>query len=319
MKKLFTISALLMCAFASPAFSQGNYPDRPIRQIVAAAAGTGVDLVARFFCDELHKELGQPCLVENKPGANSLIGIAAAKQAPADGYTVILGSNSPMAVNTAVVKDLPYDPVKEFKPIYGFARHTNVIIVGDNSKIKTVADLVAAAKKGDRQLNSGVYAAFYELGTAWLSNTIGAKFVQVRYTGLTQVAVDVIRGDVDFAIVDLAAAAPQLAPGQLRALATLGSERHPNFPNVPTVNETLPGISNYSWTGLYVRSEVPDEIARRLSDAMAKIMATPAPAAFVNKLNLELLPFGPEQMRKFQIEEIQRFGQIAAQAGIQKQ
>lgn len=311
------IALLSTLLVSTAATAQSNYPNRPIKIIVSVAAGTGSDSAARFFCAQLGEALGQPCTVENRPGSNSLIGTMAAKTAPADGYTLILGSNSPMAVNPAIIKDLPYDSVKDFKPIHGLTLHPNALIVPANSPIKTVADLVAAAKKDTKLLNAGVYASLYELATGWLSTVSGAKFVQVYYKGLGPMTVDMIGGQIDFAFADLAGVAPLVRSGKLRMIGVMNDQPHVDFPNVPPVRATLPEMVNFSWTAFYIRSEAPEDATKKLVDAMAKIITTDASKEFAKRMNLQLMPIGPEAMRKFQIEEIARFKRIAAAAGIQ--
>lgn len=308
-----------LCAMQSgPALAQAgrtDFPNRPLKVIVGIQAGTGSDLAARFFCSQLAEVLAQPCTVENRPGANSLLGAMAVKQAPADGYTIFLGSNSPMAVNVALLKDMQYDPVKDFKPVYGLTLHTNVIVVPVASPVRNMADLVAESKK--RQLNVGTYASLYEMATRWLSSATGSKFLEVPYKGLAQLTVDMMSSQLDFAVVDLAGAAPLLHAGKLRPIAVLGDRPHPDFPSVPPVKDSgYPEIVNYSWTALYVRTEVPEDALAKLVEAMDGIMKRPAAKAFVAKMNLELMPLAPAPMRRFQVAEIDRFKKIAAMAGM---
>ncbi len=308
------LSTLLVSTAAT---AQSNFPNRAIKIIVGTAAGTGSDSVTRYFCTQLADVLGQPCTVDNRPGANNLVAISTIKNAPADGYTLILGSNSPMAVNPAIIKDLPYDPVKDFKPIHAMTIHPNALIVSGTSPIRSVADLVAAAKKDNRMLNAGVYASLYELATGWLSTVSGAKFVQVPYKGLGPTTVDLIGGQIDFAFVDLAGVAPLLRQGKLRMIGIMNDKSHADFPDVPPVRATFPEMVNFSWTALFMRSEVPEDATRKLSEAMARIITTDGAKEFAKRLNLELLPMGPTQLREFQITEIARFKRIAAAANIQ--
>lgn len=315
-----TVVALLATlGLVSASLAEPGFPTRPMKVIIGIQAGTGSDAAARFFCSQLALVLGQPCTVENRPGNLSLIGVAAAKAAPADGYTMFLGSNSPMAVNPAMLKVMPYDPIEDFKPIHGLTRHTNVLVVPASSNIKSVTDLISAAKQNPKKLNAGIYASLYELATGWLSVAAGINVVNVPYKGLPNLTVDLMSGQIDFAFVDLAGIAPQLHAGKLRAIAVLGDRPHTDFPNVPPVKDTLPEMVNYSWTALYIRSEAPADVTAKLADAMAKIITTDAAKDFAKKSNLELLPLGPVAMRTFQIGEIERFKRIGAMANIQKQ
>src|SRR5204863_2127259 len=147
-----TCVALLVLAFASPLAWSQAFPNRPIRVIVPFTAGSGSDTSARFFGEKISALLGQPVVVENKPGANAVIAVMAVKSAPADGYSILLASTSPMSVNPLALKDLPYDPLKDLKPLSGLTRGMNVLVIAPGSSIKTLAELVAAAKKAPAPL-----------------------------------------------------------------------------------------------------------------------------------------------------------------------
>ncbi len=316
---LACLAAVLTGAWTTHCFAQAappGFPSRPLKVVIGMQAGTGSDLSARFFCGQLAELIGQPCTVENKPGANGILAVQTVKQAPADGYTLILGSNSPMAVNPAILKNMGYDPLLDFKPIYGLTLHTNVMVVPITSAVHSVSELIETAR--GRRLNAGVYASLYELATYWLATVIGKDFLQVPYKGLPQLTVDMMGGQLDFAIVDLAGVAPLITSGKLRAIAVLGDRPHPEFPDVPTVKDSgYPEFVNYSWVALYLRSDVPPEITQRLVDAMEQIIKRPAARAYVAKMNLELMPLTPGAMRTFQIGEIERFKRIAAAAHLE--
>ncbi len=311
------LAGLLLAPFA---LAQGDsFPNRTMKVIVPFTPGAGSDISARFFGGKLAGVLGQPVVVENKPGAFGAIAAAAVKMAPADGYTIFLGSNSPMTVNPVMIANLPYDPIKEFRPISGLARNTNVFVVPPDSPFRTLADLVTAAKSGQK-LNVGTAASGYQIVMEWFSAVAGVKFNNIPYKGGSQVYNDVAGGNLDWAVAELAGTAELIKGGRIRALATTGDSRHPQFPDVPTVKESgYPEFVTYSWNAFYVRAETPDDVTAKLADGMQKVLATEEAASFVKSVGTELLPLPPAAMRKFQIEEYERFRNIAAQAGLKAQ
>ena len=307
--------------FASLAHAQAvDFPTRSLKIVVPTSPGSGSDTTARFFAEALTSSLGQPVIVDNKPGANGVIAAMAVKQAPADGYTIFLGTNTHMAVNPSVVKDLPYDAVKDFKPLTGLARGMMLFVAPTNSKINTVADLVSAAKTSKQQLNVGTYTAGFHLSAEWFASSSGAKSVNVPYKGAPEVFIALMGDQLDWAVSDLIAAMPQVKAGKLKALAVSGDKRHSDYPDIPTLKESgYPDYVNYTWTSMYIRADTPAGVTTRLVDAMHKILATPGAKEFIAKIGSEPMPPGPVEMRKFQISETERFRQIANAAGIKPQ
>jgi tripartite-type tricarboxylate transporter receptor subunit TctC len=313
--------ALLFTLFLTPlaAAQDGQYPSRPIRLIVPFTPGAGADIAARFFGKQLSAELGQTVVVDNRPGAFGAIAANLVKEADADGYTIFLGSNSPMTVNPVVLKNLSYDPVRDFKPISGLSRNTNVIVVPATSKLKTIDDLVATAKKAPKALNAGTPASGYHLVMEWFASTAGVQFNHIPYKGGASCYTDLVGGQLDLAVGELAGTATFIRSGKMRLLAVSTKERHPEFPDVPAVNERFPGFDSFSWNALFVRTATSDAVTRKLADSMQKILASESAKEFVTRVGTQLLPLGPEAMRKFQLAEIERFQRIANAAGIKPQ
>lgn len=316
------LSATLCAAFAlhAPSALAQAYPHKPIRLIVPFTPGGGSDAAARFFGDKLAAALGQPVLVENRPGGVSgSIGTLAVKAAPADGYTLLVGSSSPMVINPIVVKDLPYDPGRDFKPIAGLTKNTTAIVVAANSPYKTLQELVDASRK-DAKLNAGTASAGFQLAATWFSGTAGFKFTHVPYKGLNQVLTDLAGGSLDWAIVDLAGATPLLQSGRVRALAVTDEKRHPSFPEVPTVVES--GFREYvynTWTSFHVRTETSADVVKTLSDAVQKALQSDSAKDYARKAGTELLPLGPDAFAQYQRVEFERFQRVADAAGVKPQ
>jgi tripartite-type tricarboxylate transporter receptor subunit TctC len=295
-----------------------NFPSRPVKIIVPFTAGSGSDTSARFFAEQLSKTFNQSFLVENRPGASGIIAVTAVTSAPADGHTILLASNSPIAVNPVTIKDLPYDPLKDLKPISGVTRGMNALVVSPNSNIKTLADLIALAK--EKPVTVGTYSEGYKLALEWLSSQTGVKFKNISYKGGAPVFNDVIGGHLDVGVVDMGGAAPMVKGGKLRAIAVSGETRHKEAPDVPTIKESgYPEYVNYSWSSFYVRAQTPDDITKKLADAMQTALHSDAAKAFVKKTGGELMPHTAEGMRDYQNTEIARFRKIAESAGIKPQ
>ena len=288
-----------------------TFPTRPIRILVPFTAGSGSDVYARFFGKKLSEILGQPVIVENKPGAGGALSVQAMLADPPDGYTMILGSNSPMAVNVVTERKLAYDPVKDVRPVSGMTRSMAVIMVPPNSPMKSLPDLVARGKTPP-PLNSGTYSPGYQLAVAQFTAPAGVKLQNVMYKGLSQALTDVMGGQVDMAVADGTGSTTLAAQGKVRAIAVTGDSRHPELPNVPTLKESgYPEAVHYSWTAFWVPAKTPDAVVKVLADAMQKALAQPDAKEFVVKTGAELMPFDPGQMRTFQLAEIERFRKAA--------
>jgi tripartite-type tricarboxylate transporter receptor subunit TctC len=317
-QKILKSLVLGLTATATVAIGQeANFPTRALRIVVPTSPGSGSDITARYFGEQLATALGQPVIIDNKAGANGVLAAMAVKRAPADGYTIFLGTNTHMAVNPIVVKDLPYDAIKDFKPVAGLARGMMIFVASPNSKMSNISDLVAAAKTSKQQLNVGTYTAGFRLSVEWFASVTGTRYVNVPYKGAPEVFLGVMGEQLDWAVSDLIAAIPQIKSGKLKALAVSGERRHPDSPDIPTIKESgFPEYVNYTWTSMYIRSETPDAVATKLADAMQKILASPGAKEFTTRIGSDPMGLAPAEMRKFQISETERFKRIADAAGI---
>ena len=314
------LAFLCLIAIAPAAMGQAkDFPNKAVKVIVPFTAGSGSDTSARFFGEKLSAILGQPFIVENKPGASGVISVMTVKTAPADGYMILLASNSPLSVNPVTIKDLPYDPLKDLKPLSGLTRGMNAYIVAPNSKLLTLADLVTTSKQGPL-LNAGNYSAGYHLALEWFASLSGVQFNHIPYKGGAPIFTDIMGNQLDFAIVDLGGVSSLLKSGKIRALAVSGEKRHPDFPDVPTIRESgYPDYVNYSWTSFYVRTETPDDVTTKLADALQKILGTNEAREFVKKTGGELMAQPPAGMQKYHRDELERFRRIAEMSGIKPQ
>lgn len=320
MKKFLIASIALMTLMHHALGQQKDYPDRPIKVIVPTAAGATADVTARFFAQRMAAILGQPVVIENKPGANGVLGVMAVKTAPADGYTVLLSTISTSSVNPIAVKNLPYDPVTDFRPVRGLLHGTNVLVVAGDSKVQSLRDLAAASKQTAGGLNFAYSFPGYRLDAEWLGGLAGINFNYVLYKGNSQVLTDIIGHHADVTIVDLGVAGSLMKAGQVKPLATAGKTRHPDWPQVPTVAESgYPEFASSGWVAFYVRSDTPNHVVARLAEATRRVQDTDETRDFVKKLSAQPLMLDAEELRKFHMEELARFRRIAATAGITPQ
>ena len=294
--------------------STGDFPSRPLRLFVPFGPGSGSDVFARYFGRRLGERLNQGIAVENKPGAGGAVAVQSLKAAPADGYTILLGSNSPMAVNVSAVRALPYDPVADLVPVSGLSRSMAVIVVPARSEIRTVADLVRIGRQ--KTLNMGTYSAGYQLGVAPLLEKAGFKWDDVPYRGLSQTTADLIGGQIDVAVVDTPGTVAQVNAGQIHAVAVAGASRHPELPDVPTLVESgYPEAIHYSWTSLWLQTGTPQPIVDLLASHMLALLKDADAAKFVASNSAKIMPLGPAEMRAFQKQEIERFARAVRSLG----
>jgi len=288
------------------------YPARAIRIIVPFASGSGSDAAARWFADRMMPLLGRPLIVENRPGAEGAVGMMVAKSEPADGYTIVQGGISPSVVNAVMVKDLRYDPVRDFRPVLGYGRNMNVILVAPQSPFKTIDDLLSRRPRRE-SLNVVTFSTTLRLAVAWLSQLSGVPMTNIPYRGQGLAIGDVIGGQVDMAFVDLGGSSTLLRDGKVRALAVTGEARSENFPDIPTLRESgLKDYAFYSWNAFFVRSEVPGAICDRLADAVRTVMTSRDTIEnYYKPRGTEGIPLSPARMRALQQAEIARFRAIA--------
>lgn len=311
--------AVTLLLLALP-FSAGAYPDKPIRLVVSFPPGSGADTTARYVAQKLGERLGKPVVVENRPGANSFIAAAAVASADADGHTIFLASNSPMATNVAIFKRLPYNPVKDFAPVARLTRGVMAVVVPGSSGVKTIDDLAARSRAQPGTLNYGAGAASYQVATELFLQLAGGRATPVPYKGVAPALSDLAGGQLDFAFVDLGAVVPFLQSGKVRMLAVTGDRRLEAFPKVPTLQES--GFRNYymvNWTGAFVPARTPALIVDLLDKQLQAIYRLPETEMKVRQSYGEPFVGDANELRRFQLEEISRWEQAARQAGMQKQ
>jgi tripartite-type tricarboxylate transporter receptor subunit TctC len=295
-----------------------TYPAHPITLVVAYAPGGGVDTVARFLALELGRILKQSVIIENRPGAVGTIGASAVARAAPDGYTLFVGD---VALVTApyLLKKMPYDLAKDFDPISPLTVAPLVLTVPPGSPVKNLAQLNALGKKSAGGLT------FASAGTGSTPHLAGellrirskSEYIHVPYKGSGPAMTDLVAGRLDFAFSTIAAARPFITQGKLRVLATTGTRRSAEFPDVPTVAETLPGFKVLFWTGLLAPAKTPPEVLEKLNDAVRQALATETLKEALKKTGESPNYLSVKQSKAFFAEEGRRWGAIISDAKIQ--
>lgn len=309
---IFAAAALLSGA----AFAQSPFPSRPVRLVVTLPAGSSPDVLARYVGEQLSKELGQPVIVDNKPGASSIIGTDAVAKAPADGNTLLFAVSSSVSINPHLFSKLPYK-ASDFVPIVHLVDVPIVLVVREGSPYKSINDLLQAARQKPGALNFASYGEGTQthLAAVELLKRTGTDFTHVPYKdgGF----MDVIGGAVDWTFATPNIALAHIKGGKLRALAVSANSRLPGLPGIPTLSEVMPGMDSMeSWNGILAPRGTPPEVVDRLAAASQKIAAS---AEFRKKaLELDLVPAGGtrEDFRAFLAKDYDKWGAVVKRNGI---
>ena len=294
-----------------------DYPLRPVRFIVPFPAGSAPDSIARIVTQHMQQTLGQNIVIDNRPGAQSIIGAVEAARSTPDGYTLLAGSNTAMAANVSLFKKLPYDPVKDFDPVARFITSALMLVVRADFPARNLADFVAHAKARPGQLSAAYASAGMQVGLAELKVRAGITVVEVPYKGVPQAVTDIIAGQIAFTFADSAVAIAQAQGGKVRALAVTTKNRSTLAPDIPSMAEEIPGFDISVWNGLFARAGTPKAIVARLNDAANKAVTAPDVAAKLRSLGQEPSPMTPEEFRAFQLAEIKKWAAQIKAAGIQ--
>jgi tripartite-type tricarboxylate transporter receptor subunit TctC len=303
----------------APASPGQVWPAKPVTVVVPTTAGSGLDVIARFLADGLRARTGQPFVVENRAGANAAIGAQVVARAAPDGYTVLVGNASTHAINPYFVKNLGYDPVKDFQPVTTMFAIGLVLVANPKTvPAGSVAELTAYAKGRPGQLSYGSGNAFGRMTAEWYKQVAGVDVVHIPYKGVPQALTDIMGGQVHFMFADATAGLNAAQSGKVRALAVTAPKRVSSAPDVPTMTESgLPGFVSYSWVALFFPANTPMDIAKRLADMTNAIMTGDAGREYLRKAGADTFPGSPERLRKLVIDDLARWGQVAKKARIE--
>jgi tripartite-type tricarboxylate transporter receptor subunit TctC len=322
MKRFLSYLVLAVVSFNSglsfAAEPVSNYPNKPIRLIVGFSPGGAADTVGRALAEGLSTRLGQPVVVENKPGANGNIAADFVARAPGDGYVLYFPSIG-HAVNMSLYKNLSYDSIKDFTAIGSVFSAPNILVVPMNSPYKTVGELIAAGRANPGKLTfaSSGSGTSVHLSAVLFEKMAKIDMVHIPYKGTGSAMPDVISGQVDMSFPNLPSGWPQVKAGNLRGLGVTTAKRSAAAPNVPTIAESgLPGYDMATWYGLVAPANLPDNIRNRLNKELQSILADPK---FKDKLiaqGADPMPGTPDQFAQFIKSEIERWRKLIAQSNI---
>lgn len=319
MKRFLLLAAVLMAT--GGVLAQAAYPSKPIKFLVPFTAGSGTDLIARSIADTMSKSMGQPIVIENKPGAGGTIAAGQVAKGEADGYTVLVHSSG-HALNPAIYSTIGYDTLKDLTGITPLAALPNVLVVNPARGWKSLADLVAAAKAKPGQLNyasAGVGSATH-LNAEKFRLQAGIEALHVPYKGTPEAMTNVIGGSNDWFFAPMASALPLVKDGKLQALAVSTPGRSPSLPQVPTTVEAGVAGSDYTfWVGMIVASNTPAPVVKRLHEEALKALANPEVKERMNKLGADPFPMSPEAFNAFIKTEVDAAARIAKAANLKGQ
>lgn len=314
---MFALAALAFLSMPADKASAA-YPDRVIKLVVPFAPGGGTDVIARTLAQEMAKNLGVNVVIENKPGAGTIIGTQAVAVSDPDGYTLLMGTFA-NAVNPSLNAKLPYDPHKDFAPVALVARSFNIVVVNPKSPIRSIADLVAAARAEPDKLSYGTFGigTSAHLAGELFKNMAKVNLATIHYKGAAPAITDLIGGQIQVMFTTVASCASLIESGQLRALAVTSVERSPAFPQLPTVAEAgVPGYAAESWYGVFAPAKTsPEAIDRLNKSAAAAVQAESFRKLGVNE-GLVMIAQPPDELgRYFQGEEA-RWRKLIQDVGI---
>jgi tripartite-type tricarboxylate transporter receptor subunit TctC len=318
LKKLTTFLAGLAMAAAVPLIAPAaEYPTRPVTIVVAFTPGGPSDVLARIVGKRLQEILHQPFIVENRPGAGGNIAAEQVKNAPADGYTLLMGTNTTNAANPALFKKLSYDPEKDFVPIMRCVTGVNVLVVNNELPIKSIAELIDYAKKNPGKLNYAEASASQRLSAEMFNKLAGVKIERVPYKASPQALGDVISGQVQVMFPDLPQGLAQIDAGKVRGLGTTGPQRSTVAPNLPAIAETVPGYVLVYWLAVFAPAGTPQPIQKTLADAITEALKDPATAKAMTQGRMEISPLPLDQFAAYVKEQTAWWTKEIKAAGIE--
>ena len=323
MNRLLLVAGLAVLASVSGAAAQGagDFPNHPIRIIVPQAAGAGIDIHARILAQKMGELWSVQGVVENRAGANAIIGTDAVAKAAPDGYTLVYAPISSVTTNAFIYKKLPYDPLRDFAPITQTTANPLGAISNPASGIKTIKDIVDRAKANPGKLNYGSFGIgnMTHLMGVLLSLAANIQMTHVPYRGQTPEITDILSGQIPFGFTTTAGVSDLVASGKLHLIATFGKERDDQFPNVPTPTEAgYPGVVVVGWSGLLAPAGTPKPIIQKLHDGMAKALAMPDVKEAILKSGSKAVSSpSPEAFGQFIKSEMEKFHPVIKAAGLE--
>ena len=324
MNQTSTRRHLLAMAAATVAVTLGmqvraaDYPAKPITFVVPFAAGSATDLLARAVAQSVTTDTKQSVIVDNKAGASGMIAAQFVSKAAADGYTVLITTNTTQSANEHLYKKLPYDPVKDFAPVSGLGKGGQVLVVNASAAYKNVGDLIAAAKAAPGKLSFGSGSSSSRVAGEMLKQLAGVDILHVPYKSNPLAITDLLGGQIDLMITDTSTGVPQIKSGKLKALGYSTKVRSAQLPDVPTLDEA--GVKGYDmgyWFAAYAPAGTPKEVVARLNDLLKRATQSAAAKSFYQTAGSEAWTTTPEELAQFQAADALKWGKVIKAAGIQ--
>lgn len=312
------LAAAAFCALAPGLSKAQGFPDKPITFIVPFAAGSATDQLARALGQAVTNDSKASVVVDNRPGANSFIGAQAAAKARPDGYTVFITTNTTQSANEHLFKKLPYDPVKDFAPLTALGRGGQIMVVNPALPVNSVADFIKLAKSRPGKLSFGSGSSSSRVAGEQFKQMTGTYILNIPYKSNPPAVTDLLGGQIDMMITDMATGLPQVKAGKLKALGVSTRQRSPLAPEVPTIAEA--GVKGYEmtyWFAAYAPAGTPADVVAKLADMLARAARSASAAPFYQSSGIEVFTSSPEELRKFQAEETLKWGKIIKAAGIE--
>ena len=319
MKTLCRVALAALCLSIlgrAPALAQVEYPTRPIRIVVGFTPGGGNDIIARIFGQKLSESLGQPVIIENKPGAGAILATEYVARSAPDGYTLLVGASGAMVINPAVYEKLSYDTMRDFKPVSELGSFPLILIVNAASPIKSLAELVAYAKANPDKANYSSSSAAFQLATELFKQKTGVPMQMIPYKGANDSVTAVISGDVTATIADAGPVTGQVNGGKARALAVAAPKRAESLPDVPTMKEAGADVEAVLWSGIFVPAATPPEIVSRLEAEFIRIAKLPDVVSRLKLLNIDSVGNSAEEFSRIIAADLERWKAVARAGNI---
>ncbi len=311
------LAALCLSFFARvPALAQAEYPNRPIRIVVGFTPGGGNDIIARVFGQKLSESLGQPVIIENKPGAGAILATEYVARSAPDGYTLLVGASGAMVINPAVYEKLNYDTMRDFKPVSELGSFPLILIVNAKSPFKSLADLVAYAKANPDKANYSSSSAAFQLATELFKQKTGVPMQMIPYKGANDSVTAVISGEVTATIADAGPVTSQVNGGNARALAVAAPKRAESLPDVPTMKEAGADVEAVLWSGIFVPAATPPEIVAKLEAEFIRIARLPDVVSRLKLLNINSVGNSSEEFSRIIAADLERWKAVARDGNI---
>jgi tripartite-type tricarboxylate transporter receptor subunit TctC len=312
--KIALATSLTVCIFNAGAQSR-DWPQSPLKIIVPFGAGSGTDQVARLIGQELSLALGQPVVIDNKPGAGGNIGAAAAARSAPDGLTLFVTTNTTQAANPFLYKQLPYDPIKDFVPIGRIANTPALLVAHPSLPANNLSELIALAKSRPGKLSYASGSAGTLVPGAMLTFEAGIDMAHIPYKSIPDGLRDVMAGTVDMMFTDMATGSVQAKAGKVKALGVSSSKPSASMPEVPPIANTLKGFELLAWYAMYAPVGTPQTVIDRLNQIIVSSMAKPEVSSKFTAVGLEPMTSTPKQLSDFNLSELEKWGRVIKRTG----